>query len=449
MKSNRFYISLAVNCLLIFAAAFLFFYFLQVRKQPNTAVGIAILSLLLTIHLIYHVNRTNRILGNFLSYMHEKDPSLHLSVSFVEKNFRGLNQALDKLIHEFKENRIELEVQAQYLEAILNNVSTGILCFDHDGRIRTMNNAVKDYLDLDHIKDLDELDRKHGDLGKRILGLQPEEQMTESLKKDGVTTIVSFHCTQIKLKNETIHIVALNDITLQMEEQEILSWKKLIRVINHEIMNSMTPIITLSMAIRKKLSNRKGIKPKAELAPEALKDAVQSASIIAERSQDLVHFIDRYKKLTGLPPVKKVQFPAQDLFIKVKQLFKEDLEARGIQIIWPADCHAQLLADPRMLEQVMINLVKNAMEALEKTRNPEIELSCYLNEDDHYCISVRDNGEGIPKEKLEQVYIPFYSTREKGSGIGLSLCRQIIRSHNGKTHIESTPGEGTRVMITL
>jgi nitrogen fixation/metabolism regulation signal transduction histidine kinase len=449
MKSNRFYFSLVVNCLLIFAAAFLFFYFLQVRKQPNTAFGIAILSLLLTIHLIYHVNRTNRILGNFLSYMQEKDPSLRLSVSFVEKNFRGLNQALDKLIHEFKENRIELEVQAHYLETILDKVSTGILCFDHQGKIKTMNETALEYLDLDRIKHLDELDQRHEGLGKRIRSLQPDEQVTESLKKNGTGSILNLHCTRIKLKQESIHIVAINDITYQMEEQEILSWKKLIRVINHEIMNSMTPIITLSLAIRKKLSNRNGIKPKAELSTEALMDAVQSASIIAERSQDLVHFIERYKKLTGLPPVKKEQFPAEDLFIKVKKLFKEDLEARGIRINWPDDCHAELPADPRMLEQVMINLVKNAMEALGKTINPEIELSCFLNAEGRYCLSVRDNGEGIPKEKLEQVYIPFYSTREKGSGIGLSLCRQIIRSHNGKMHIESTPGEGTCVLISL
>jgi signal transduction histidine kinase len=234
-----------------------------------------------------------------------------------------------------------------------------------------------------------------------------------------------------------------------MEEQEILSWKKLIRVINHEIMNSMTPIITLSLAIRKKLSSRKGIKAREELGPDALNDAVQSASIIAERSQDLVQFIERYKKLTGLPPMKKVIFPAEDLFRKVKQLFREDLEARGIQNIWPSDCQVKLLADPQMLEQVMINLVKNAMEALEKIIDPEIELSCFMNADGHYCLSVRDNGEGIPEDKLEQVYIPFYSTREKGSGIGLSLCRQIIRSHNGRMHIESAPGKGTQVVITL
>jgi len=135
MGSNRFYISIVINCLLIFAAAFLCFYFLQIRQQPNTATGIAILALLLTFRLIYFVNRTNRILANFLSYMKEKDPTLHYSVRYADKNLKGLNEALEKLISEFKENRIELEVQAQYLESILNNVSTGIICFDLEGKV--------------------------------------------------------------------------------------------------------------------------------------------------------------------------------------------------------------------------------------------------------------------------------------------------------------------------
>lgn len=449
MGSNRFYISIVINCLLIFAAAFLCFYFLQVRQQANTAAGIAFLALFLTFRLIYYVNRTNRILANFLSYMKEKDPTLHYSVRYAEKNLKGLNESLEKLIHEFKENRIELEVQAQYLESILDNVSTGIICFDLEGQVRTMNRTAGEYLGLEDIKRLHDLDRKQAELGSMILEMRPEEQTNASIKKRGGIRHLSLHCTQIKLKKEFIKIVALNDITHQMEEQEISSWQKLIRVINHEIMNSMTPIITLSMAIRKNLANNEGAKSQEELTNSALEDALQSAAIIEERSKGLVQFIERYKKLTGLPPVKKEHFPAEDLFAKVKQLFKEGLEAKGIQIIWPSDCNAELFADPQMLEQVLINLVKNAMEALEKTKDPKIELSCYLDADEHYCLSVRDNGEGIPEDKLEQVYIPFYSTREKGSGIGLSLCRQIIRSHNGKTQIESAPGEGTRVIISL
>ena len=449
MGSNRFYISIVLTCLLIFAAAFLCFYFLQVRQQPNTAAGIAILGLLLTLRLIYKVNRTNRILGSFLSHVNEKDPTLHYSAGFVEKNFKGLNEALENLLIEFKENRIDLEVQAQYLETILDNVSTGIICFDDKGMVRTMNRSAGDLLEVKRINSLSDLDQAHAVMGSRILGMRPGDQITESIKIKGGTVHLSMHSTQMKLKKEVIHIVALNDITNQMEEQEISSWKKLIRVINHEIMNSMTPIITLSMAIRKKLANGKQVKLTKELTKEALEDAIQGASIIEERSMGLVDFIERYKKLTGLPPMKTDRFPAGELMGKMDQLFQRELSEKGIQLIRPEKCKIELNADQQMLEQVLINLLKNSLVAVRNTNDPEIELFCYRDGEMHICLSVRDNGEGIPKDRLDQVFVPFYTTREEGSGIGLSLCRQIIRSHNGRIHIESVPGEGTRVVITL
>ena len=412
-------------------------------------MGIAIVALLLTFRLIYVVNRTNRILGNFLSYMQEKDPSLHYSHRYVEKNFQGLNEALEKLISEFKENRIDLEVQAQYLETILDNVSTGILCFDDGGKISTLNRTAREHLEVKRIKHINELDHLYAGLGSRIREMRPEDQITESIIKRGGDKQLSMHSSQIKLKKESIQIVAINDITHQMEEQEILSWKKLIRVINHEIMNSMTPIITLSMAIRKKLVSKGQAKPKEELTMTALEDAIQSASIIEERSKGLVEFIERYKKLTGLPPMKFEQFPAMELFQKVERFFREEMKEKGIPMRIPEQCDALLEADRQMMEQVLINLVKNSVVAVRNTEDPEVELFCSRDGDMHICLSVRDNGEGIPKDKLEQVFIPFFTTREDGSGIGLSLCRQIIRSHNGRTHIESVPGEGTRVVITL
>jgi len=449
MGSNRFYISIVIHCLLIFAAAFFFFYFLHTRQQPSTAFGIGLIAFLLTLRLIYFVNRTNRILGSFLSYMHERDPSLHYSVRFVEKNFKGLNEALEKLIREFKETRIDLEVQAQYLETILDNVSTGILTFNKSGEILTMNHAANECLGCGPAHHLRELDQKHPGIASTLLEMRTGDQLTKTLKKGGGDSLLSIYASQIKLKQETVYIVALNDITHQMEEQEILSWKKLIRVINHEIMNSMTPIITLSMAIRKKLAHGGQVLPAEQLSNVALQDAIQSASIIEERSGGLVQFIERYKKLTGLPPMKIERFPAGELIPKVERLFKEEFKEKGIRFLGPKQCHIELEADRQMLEQVLINLVKNSVEALRLSEDPEIELSCYREGEKQVCLSVRDNGEGIGKDKLEQVFVPFFTTRKEGSGIGLSLCKQIIRSHNGKTHIESTPGEGTRVVITL
>ncbi len=449
MGSNRFFVSIILNCLLIFLAAFSCFYFLQVRQQPNTAVGIAFLGLLLTIRLIYYVNRTNRILGNFFSYMQEHDPSLQFSSRYVKKHFKGLSEAMEGLISDLKEHRINLEVQAHYLVTILDNVSTGILCFDQQGKIQTMNRAARTLLQTEPMEHLTELDGKSPGLGSRILHLQPNREITETVHHRGNQVRLAIYCTKIKLKQDLVHIVAINDISSQLEMQEILSWKKLIRVINHEIMNSMTPIITLSMAIRRKLAHGNRAREVEQLSEEALSDAIESAWIIEERSSGLVTFIERYKKLTSLPPLKPESFPAGELFAKMDQFFKEDLKARKIRIRWPESCDTILEADRQMLEQVMINLVKNSMEALRNRKDPEIKLSCQRDAGERICLSVADNGEGIPDDKLEQVFVPFFTTREEGSGIGLSLCKQIIQSHGGSIHMESSPGRGTRVVIYL
>jgi nitrogen fixation/metabolism regulation signal transduction histidine kinase len=438
MGSNRYYITIIFNCMLIFGCAFLFFYFLQVRQQPSTATGIGILALILTFRLIYFVNRTNRILGHFISYMHEQDPSLHYSIRYVKKHFRGLHESMERLITELKESRINLELQAHYLESILDNVSTGIFCFDNSGKILTMNRKASLYLHVERLTHMEELDRKQPGLSNRILEMRPETEITETLADGGKSIKLAIYHSRIILKNEDVHIIAVNDISMQMEEQEILSWKKLIRVINHEIMNSMTPIITLSMAIRRKLARG-----------DRLEDAIQSASIIEERSKDLVQFIERYKKLTALPPMKVERFPAGDLFEKMEQLFREELKDKGVCLKRTLKCNGELEADRQMLEQMLINLIKNSMEALENCENPEINLSCYPNSNNHICLTVGDNGEGIMKDKQEQVFVPFFTTREKGSGIGLSLCKQIIRLHHGSIDIKSTPGQGTIIIIEL
>lgn len=441
MEYNRFYISILIYCLLIFAAAFLFFFFLQTRQQPSTAAGIAVVAILLLFRLIYFVNRSNRILSSFLVYMQEKDPSLSYTVRYTDKNFRGLNESLEKLIHEFKENRIDLEVQAQYLDAILSNISTGILCFDDLGKVQTINNSAKQLLGFGSINQIEELEKVNPGFDARLFKLQPGRELTEEINSRGNKRQLSVTCSRIKQGGNYINIVSLNDISMQMEEQEISSWKKLIRVINHEVMNSMTPIITLSTAIRNKLMKVK--------TPEALDDAVRSAGIIEERSSGLVNFIERYKKLTGLPPPRLERFSAGNLLTKIEHLFSEAMNSQHIQLVCQSDCTIELEADRQMMEQVLINLVQNAVQAVSKVEKPEIELSCFAVGENQLCFTVRDNGEGIPADKLEQVFVPFFTTRDEGSGIGLSLCKQIIRLHNGQIHIQSTPGKGTEVSLVI
>ena len=437
MGFNRFYLSIAVNGILILAFSFLCFYFYYTRQQPTTAIGMAIISFLLAGRLVYFVNRTNRILGNFLMFMQDQDPSLSYSVKFTDRNFRGLNESLGRIINEYKESRIELEVQAQYLGALLGNVSTGIIGFNDAGEITTMNRAAGDLLGAGKLQHIRELDNSFPGMGTRMADMLPHEQGTEKIHSAGGEATLSVHCARMKLKGDLIRIISINDISSQMEEQEIESWKKLIRVINHEIMNSMTPIITLTAAIRKKLMK----------GPGNLEDAVQSAALIEERSRGLINFIDRYRKLTGLPPPRKGTIEVAGLLASMEKFFRQEFADRGISFQYPPGCEYILEADREMLEQVLINLISNSIEAVREVEAPVISLDCRRDEDGRVNLLVKDNGKGIPEDKLEKVFIPFFTTREKGSGIGLSLCRQIMRLHNGTIAIDSKPGKGTEVEL--
>ena len=447
MAINRFYLSVLINVVLISITAFLFFYFLTVTHQPTTAAGVGIIAIILTGRLIHHVNRTNRILGNFLLYLKDEDPSLSYTEKYTDRNFRGLNQSLSLLIKEFKEDRIDKEIQAQYLQTIVDNVATGIISIDNHGKVRLMNNAARDLLGIDQIKMIQELNELHPGLGTRIQQLKSWGKLTEKFNAGGKLHYLTLNATTIKMKGKSGHIIAMNDIKYQMEEQEIESWRKLIRVITHEIMNSITPITTLTLAIKKKFTIENRQKDIPDLKDEDISEALKSADIIEERSEGLIHFIEKYKTLTKLPPLSIASIDIHKLFDRIQYLFEEPLRQKRIKLEIDTAGLAEILADRKMMEQVMINLLKNAIEAFDNTPDPCILLTAYRDNDGREVIEIHDNGIGIPEDKIDQVFIPFFTTRENGSGIGLSLCRQIIRLHKGEITIKSSEGSGTNVYL--
>ena len=221
------------------------------------------------------------------------------------------------------------------------------------------------------------------------------------------------------------------------------------RVINHEIMNSITPVTTLTLAIRKKFTKKSKAKTVSQITMDDVENALSSAEIIEERSRGLIEFIDKYRRLTRLPPLKISPVNAQDLFDRMSFLFREQLEEKGIRMVTEVHQKSAFRADPGMIEQVLINLIKNAVEAMDGSRDPSIQLKAYMSPDWRPVISVSDTGCGMDTETIQQVFVPFFTTKEKGSGIGLSLCRQIMRLHKGEISLQSEPGKGTTISLRL
>jgi PAS domain S-box-containing protein len=447
MGYNRFYINIFLNVILIATACLAFVHFMFIRDQPATAILFGFIAIFFTGRLIYYINRTNRMLDNFIIFMKEHDPTLTISSRFVKKTFHGFYHNLQEIEDEMKEGRIEKEIQAKYLHTIVENVQTGIVTINKNGEVELINKAAKDYLGVTRLRHLSELDKTHSGLAARIRDLNPGEQILEKLTTHGKTHCLSIKGSFIKSKGEPYTIFTFNDIKNELEEQEIHSWKKLIRIITHEIMNSITPITTLTSAIKRKLNKGKEKKETIEYTPLEIQDAISGMDIIEERSQGVIHFISQYRKLTKLPPLQITGFIITDLFDKIEYLFKEQLIDSGIRFSSDVKNIKVLHADKKMVEQMLINLVKNAIEALDRIPSPFIELKAFTDPECRTILHIEDNGHGISAKYLEQVFVPFFTTREHGSGIGLSLSKQIMRLHKGDITLFSGEGKGTRVAL--
>ena len=239
----------------------------------------------------------------------------------------------------------------------------------------------------------------------------------------------------------------MSNIQTELEEKEMEAWQNLVRVLTHEIMNSVTPISSLAGTVEEELQQQLK-KEKISLAKEELEDMHLSLQTITRRSEGLIHFVKEFRNLTHVPQPRLTEVAAKPLLEEMAMLHKKELADRGITI----SCSTQpteliLLADKNMIEQVLINLIKNAIQAFDEQTDKRIELSAFTSEKGRPVISVKDNGPGIDPEALEKIFIPFFSTKKTGSGIGLILSRQIMRVHEGRITVKSALGEGTEFLL--
>jgi len=444
MAYNRFYMRIVLSVILIalFSAASIYFFIVPGQHASMLAFGIMVF--LVVGNLIYFLNRTNRILGTFLVYLRENDPTLTYTRKYIDKNFTGFSTNLNEVLESFRDIRIEKEMQARYISAIVENINAGIIVFDLSGEIKLINTAARKLLNIGEIHNIADLNKVFPEFADRIMKLKPSEPFMEKLSAGGELLHLAIKLSIIRSEGSQENILTIHDIKNEMEEQEIESWKKLIRVINHEIMNSITPVTTLTLAIRKKFTKKSKAKPVSEITEQDVENALSSAEIIEERSRGLVEFIDKYRRLTKLPPLKISSVDVNDLFERMKFLFSEQLDEKGIRLETDIHQKSSIKADARLIEQVLINLIKNAIEAMDSSQDPVIRLNTYMNNDWRPIISITDAGCGMDQEKMQQLFVPFYTTKEEGSGIGLNLCRQIMRLHKGEIMIQS---EGTTVTL--
>lgn len=387
------------------------------------------------------VSQTNRKLTRFLESVKYSDfISGFTTDDHLGKSFKELNESFNEVLEAFRKTRTEKEEHWQYLNTVVQQVRTGILSFDHDGEIQLINANAKKFMGLTSIQNLEELIEINSRLYKAIFDVRPGK----STLYRGAEILLTIQATELRIRGHNLKLVTLQNIQSELQRQELEAWQNLTRVLRHEIMNSITPISSLTATLKEILQHDLvKVGDHYELRNEGAEDLNDGLTTIAKRSQGLIQFIDAYREYTSLPQPKLKPVVVYDLLKSVEHLMRHDLKKTQIAFTMQCDSPEMTLeADAEMIEQVLINLIKNAIEGCAHTQQPKIELLA-KHVDENVVIEVADNGVGIIREALDKIFVPFFTTKKTGSGIGLSLSRQIMQLHNGYLTVKSDPGVKT------
>ncbi|MFZ1082627.1 MAG: ATP-binding protein [Candidatus Kryptoniota bacterium] len=452
MVFKRFSLIVLLRIIVLCASAFLLIYLLTQTTFIATPFIVALLIVAQIYSLIHYVQKTNRDIARFFDSIKYSDFSQSFRSNVKGSSFEELNNAFSKVIEEFRKTRAEKEEHYRYLQIVVQHVGIGLMAFTQNGNVELINTAAKKLLKVNSIKNIMELSDISPSLTAALRGIKAGDKVLVKIVAANELSQLSIYATEFKLGENNYTLVSLTNIQSELEEREMEAWQNLIRVLTHEIMNSVTPIISLSSTASSLLNGAMSAKhdggnKKQEVADrnsESLRDVKGALDTISKRSEGLLHFVDDYRNLTRIPIPNFQSIRLADLFGRIDKLFSDRFHLRKIWFtcsVEPSDL--ELTADPYLIEQVLINMVLNSISALAATLSPMIKLFAKIDNRGGTIIQVIDNGHGIAEELQEKIFIPFFTTRKEGSGIGLSLARQIMRAHKGTITVHSAPNEET------
>jgi len=391
-------------------------------------------------------NKAHKELDQFVESVHYRDFSRYFDVKHAPVELQPLRHGFNEITTTFKNISKEKETTYQYLQKILELVDTGILSYEYDsGEIIWMNESLKRLLQLPYLKTIHSMSKRDEGLYHEVISLKPAESKIATVHLENSSFKILLSATAFQTGDKKFMLIAFQNINEALDETESKAWQKLLSVMTHEIMNSIAPISSLADTLKNRLEESMS---NLDNNDGALHDLELGIETIKRRSEGLLKFAETYRNLNRItkPNLKKIF--VRDLFENLYQLMQPTLQPRNIEMeIVLKETGLTIEADPNLIEQVLINLVVNAKEALKDKKDARIILSASLSDKQKVIIKVSDNGLGIPEDVLENIFIPFFSTKKTGSGIGLSLCKQIMMLHKGNIHVHSIEGEGTSFVL--
>ncbi len=363
-------------------------------------------------------------------------------VKFDGTEIDDLHIEFNAILAKLKEDQLEKEANYHYFRTVFQHLSIGLITFEEDGSIQILNTAAKRMLNIPQLSNIAEISSVNKELHHAIHHLRTGgSELIKIAHPDGIMQL-SVYVIELVLRDSKFKLVSLQNIQSELEEKEMEAWQNLVRVLTHEIMNSIAPISSLAATIGEELSSK--AKGRGAVGAEELEDFHMGISTIEKRSEGLINFVSDFRSLAHIPTPKFTAIRIADLFDRLQLLFQNQLDQESVtmeSVIQPKDL--LLFADCALIEQVMINLTQNAIHAVKDAEGRLVKLEAYIDENGKIIIEVSDNGKGIEEEAMSKIFIPFFTTKKRGSGIGLSLSKQIMRRHKGNIQVKSEWGKGT------
>jgi nitrogen fixation/metabolism regulation signal transduction histidine kinase len=450
MLSKKFYINVVVRILLIISTSIATIPFILKDEKLFTISSLIILVIIQVLLLLKYINRFNREVSNFFSALKTND----VSFAFHDKTFPHITPKFRDDINHIRKQLFDtrelIEIQQSYFKTVIENAQTGIITVSNSTKIDIINKTALHLLNLKSISLLETLKERQPSFYKLVSEGSAGTEKLINIKSDNKVIPLSVRITEIKQKTNAFKIISFQDIQSELDENELDSWHKLLRVLTHEINNTISPITSLADSIDKLLEDKtQNTISTNEITDDILKKTHDSVHIISQRGEGLTRFVDNYKNISTQKKLHIEKFKVAELYYNLELLMKNKLKEKNIKInidIKPFDLEAN--ADKKYLEQIFINLIKNAFDAV-ASDSGIINLKAYENNNGKITLIISDNGTGVPDDIQSQIFIPFFTTKTNGSGIGLSLARQIIRLHGGKISLDISEKNKTTFTIEL
>ena len=441
MGFKKYHISLIVLIALLVVSATILGWALS-SERIHLAILLAIGLIIEGVFFFQKITRYNREVLFFFRALENDDTSIKYSATHRNSFIDELHRHLNRVNENFQDLKLENEMREQYFSKILEHLSSGLILISKTGHINQINEEALRLLNLTQLTHTKALSSLYPGLYSRIRELRSLDRSELTLvdKETGLKRVLGLQLVDIKLKGEDVRLVTLHDLSAGMERKEIDDWIRLIRVMSHEIMNSLAPITSISTTLSEVWAEHASGSDGEIETNAAIQQTRKGLDAIAEQSEGLSTFFESYRVLSRIPDPVKKEFEVCRLFEKLETLVSHYMEINNLSISFECkQADLKIYADEQMINQVLLNLIKNAVQAVEGLDRAEIKVSA-VSDDQRTILRVSDNGEGIPSEIADEIFMPFFTTRRKGTGVGLSYSRQVMALNGGRIEFDSQPG---------